>query len=106
MSSLRQIPSSRENRAISNGPATEEKKQRSSKNAVSHGLLVQNTVLRDEPQDALAGTVLCLSADSPSLGHRDHAHEPGTDKLSVLNRHESPLHLAIREIQKLPNKPT
>ncbi len=46
--------SSRENGALSKGPITEEGKRTSSQNAVRHGLLAQNTVLRDESQEAFA----------------------------------------------------
>ena len=53
MSSLKRILSSRANGARSQGPVTLEGKQRSSQNALAHGLLARCTLMRGESPDAL-----------------------------------------------------
>jgi hypothetical protein len=52
MSSIRRINASRANGALSQGPVTVLGKQRSSQNAVSHGLLARQVVMRDESPEA------------------------------------------------------
>jgi hypothetical protein len=51
MSSVRRILASRANGARSSGPVTAQGKQRSSQNAISHGLLARHIVMRDESTD-------------------------------------------------------
>jgi hypothetical protein len=51
MSSLKRILSSRANGARSKGPLTAEGKRRSSQNAVTHGLLASQIVMRDESSE-------------------------------------------------------
>ena len=53
MSSLRRILSSRANGARSRGPVTVEGKQRSSLNALAHGLLARCTLMHGESPEAL-----------------------------------------------------
>ncbi len=53
MSSVRRILSSRANGALSRGPVTQEGKQRSSKNALAHGLLARCTLMQGESPEAL-----------------------------------------------------
>ena len=52
MSSLRRIRASRANGSLSSGPATAQGKLKSSQNAVSHGLLARQIVMRDESPQA------------------------------------------------------
>jgi hypothetical protein len=53
MSSLRRVLSSRANGARSRGPVTLEGKQRSSLNALAHGLLARCTLMQGESPEAL-----------------------------------------------------
>ena len=53
MSSLRRILSSKANGVRSRGPVTVEGKQRSSQNALSHGLLARTTLMQGESPEAL-----------------------------------------------------
>ena len=57
MSSLRRIRSSRANGARSKGPLTAEGKRRSSQNALRHGLLSKQIVMRDESPEGFAAVV-------------------------------------------------
>src|ERR1035441_6456902 len=57
MSSLRRILSSQANGAISKGPVTAQGKGRSSNNAVSHGLLSRQLVMRDESPEVFKAVV-------------------------------------------------
>ena len=52
--SFRRLISSRANGALSRGPKSIEGLQRSSQNALRHGILSQNTVLDNEDQEAFA----------------------------------------------------
>lgn len=54
MSSLRKILAARANGARSRGPVTPAGKQRSSRNAITHGLLARTTLLEGESPEALA----------------------------------------------------
>jgi len=53
MSSPRRTLSSRANGALSRGPVTLERKQRSAMNALSHGLLARATLMREKSSAAL-----------------------------------------------------
>ena len=53
MSSIKQMLSSRANGARSRGPVTVEGKQRSSQNALAHGLLARCTLMQGESPEAL-----------------------------------------------------
>lgn len=53
MSSIRRILSSRANGARSRGPVTVDGKQRSSQNALTHGLLARCTLMQGESPEAL-----------------------------------------------------
>ena len=54
MSSQRRIDSSRANGALSRGPITPEGRQRSSQNAIRHGLLSSSSVVQGESSDTFA----------------------------------------------------
>ena len=62
MSSLRRILASQANGAASKGPLTAEGKRRSSQNAVTHGLLASQIVMRDESPEGFE-TVLTEHLD-------------------------------------------
>ena len=57
MSTLRRILASRANGALSKGPKTPSGKQRSARNALSHGLLARSLVLENESPEGFAAVM-------------------------------------------------
>lgn len=63
MSSERRINASRENGAKSHGPITEEGKQRSSANALRHGILSETVVFEQEDSEAFSELLAAYEAE-------------------------------------------
>ncbi|MGY8678206.1 hypothetical protein Q2941_10335 [Bradyrhizobium sp. UFLA05-153] len=63
MTSLRQLESNRRNARLSTGPATEEGKQRSRRNAVRHGLTAETVIDAVEDAEDYAAFEIAITAD-------------------------------------------